>query len=305
MNNSSRNFFDNDDDLVIDFTKFNKDSLEENIPQANESNIKFTVEEEPQEEKTSDFDLATFSMEGAEKQTSIYREEKEGYVIQKTVIIEKKKIPTHKKIDPIDQALKEEQNNTSYQENINLFTPNPSIIIDDEPHEPNANEQVHEKEEQDQKSLFNSIASLINQAIHRIVIFFIFSLLFIVLIFIIYSILKPNAREEFSTIINSIDPIKAEVEKCILSENVHYIDRCNSNNRSNEQAWDLSNRFLNENKHDGIANIVIEGGTITINSNYTNNLKGANYILVPQVSPNHKVLWNISKHSTCFEKHLC
>jgi hypothetical protein len=101
------------------------------------------------------------------------------------------------------------------------------------------------------------------------------------------------------------DDLKQMVEKCILDNPENFQQICNSNTRDDLNAWDLSNRFLTENRHESVANIVIEGGTITINSNYNGSLKGANYIVIPTLSPNQKVVWTVSNMSTCFAKHLC
>ena len=404
MNSRSRNFFENDDELVIDFTKFNSSKIDEEnnqkdsfsdfdkltpddpaeyeVPQklSSESNSfsgssdsltgtgqnpDFSIEDnsapedEPRtegfirgfnngfdrqpaepsssESETADsnanqdelFDLENFSMEGAEKQTTIYREEKDGYVIQKTVIIERKKKPgtavKGSRNTPVQPAF----NNTAriqpasaddfrtsaggssfLNDQISVDDPKfheaVSILAGRDPSFHPSSDSSSSSEIPEQKpGLVKRMNEMAAKMAHRLFLLTIVTLIMVLGIFIIHSLLRPSGTEEFRKIISSVEPVKQMVEKCILDNPENFQQICNSNTRDDLNAWDLSNRFLTENRHESVANIVIEGGTITINSNYNGSLKGANYIVIPTLSPNQKVVWTVSNMSTCFAKHLC
>lgn len=324
-----------DNDRINDISSFRNNISEQNV-------------HDIQNSETASFDLENFSMEGAEKETTIYREIKDGYVIQKTVIIEKKKKPVysvpegHRNFEqknfntgtvpegkissgssssPVQNRAPAVKNfsetlnqgfnvldgsgsidDPKNQEAINLFSQK-DFKIDESDIETSEHEEFQSDAEE--PGIFKKINSFAVKTAHRLFLFTLTTLIAVLAIFIIYAVLKPSGTDEFKTIIGSLEPIKKQVEQCIVANPATFQTVCNSNSKADDGSWDLSNRFISENKYDSIANIVIDGGTITVNSNYNASLKGANYILIPQLSPNQKVSWSVSNQSTCFTKHLC
>ncbi len=309
-------FIINDDDSVIHFERMKNSRSADN----SEKNQEKLME---QNRKNSADDIAGMLLGSVDRKIEITREEQDGYLIQKTIITERKKLSgtaraimnmglsTSIRDDDIPNNMennassertlnaKDSNNNQEqYQDHSQFQNYNEYSSTEDLP---DNNENIA-AEEDEEIGFFTKLGNFLKKVL------LIIALLTILGIagwigWNIYNVGK--AKDDYKEMISSLAPVKAQVEKCMLLEKVRYIKLCSDGEKATDGSWDLSDRFLNENRHPNFASIKISGGVITAHANYDREFRGVTFVTEPVIDHNGKINWNISDKSGCLEKQLC
>jgi hypothetical protein len=229
-----------------------------------------------------------------DRKIQISREEKDGFLIQTTVIIEKKPLEMSK----TSRVLRE----------LGLS----ATINDDDPdtgftgHDFTVGEEHGIRyQESDSGKHFHPVIYTFRILKYILAI----TVLCALIIFAVWLINDMHARDRtittFDQIVESIEPIKQQVEACIHAEGPRYMNICNDKHRSENYSWDLTDRFINNHKDPNISAIRIDGGTITVYTNYDHELRGTTYITVPARMDSKTVRWSMSAQSTCLKLKIC
>lgn len=229
-----------------------------------------------------------------DRKIQISREEKEGFLIQTTVIIEKKPLEISKTSRVLRElglsaAINDDDPGTGFTGH--------GFTIEDE----------HGIRYQDQETgkHFHPIIYTFRMLKYILAITVLCALIILAVWLINDMHSRDRTRTTFDQIVESIEPIKQQVEACINAEGPRYMNICNDKHRSENYSWDLTDRFINNHKDPNISSIRIDGGTITVYTNYDHELKGTTYITVPARMDTRTVKWSMSAQSTCLRLKIC
>ncbi len=319
--NAARVHSDESDQTVIDFTRLRSENSEvspqsdfspeeKRAPEVKTANMSFRVppSEKAREEKVSeeipgsavcDSESVDNLLLGAlDRKIQITREERDGFLIQTTVITERRPLEMSK----TSRVLRELGLSTSINDDDMYreteFTGRGFTINDS---------QVTAGTAPEKKKRFHPVSYTFRMLKYILAV----TILCAVVIFAIWLIndmhSKERIRDTFSQIIESIEPVKQQVEACINAEGPRFTNVCNDKHRSENYSWDLTDRFLSSHKDPNISAIRVDKGTITVYTNYDHALKGATYITAPTLTGSDKktIKWNMKPESTCLKLKVC
>ncbi len=240
-------------------------------------------------------------MGSLDRKVEIKREEINGYLIQTTIITEKKRLA----VSQTSQTLSRLGLNTSISDddidpvNLNNFS------INDPDDAASSACQTMQQQPPREKVHFHPLAYTFRILKYMLALTAL-CVLIIILIWLVNShFAKERTLSNFVSIINSLEPVKQQVSACIKAEGPRYLNICNDKHRSEEKGWDLSDRFLSNSKDPHIAAIRVDGGTITAYTNYDHELQGTTYVIVPSLANDGTVTWHMSPNSTCLQLKIC
>lgn len=233
-------------------------------------------------------------MGSLDRRIEITRQEVGGYLVQTTVITEKKVL---------------EQSETT--RTLKALGLSANILDDDEEPSDIRNMRISGEQNKEERSDSAREKEFHPLAYTFRILKFIFMLtivcaLIIAAVWIAGSMYaKDKTRSGFDDIVRSIEPVRKQVEICIASEGPRYVNVCSNKRRSESAGWDLSDRYISNHKDPNIASIRVDGGTITVYANYDHEFRGATYISVPTRLESGKIRWDMSPESTCLAQEIC
>ena len=112
-----------------------------------------------------------------------------------------------------------------------------------------------------------------------------------------------TAKARFSEVVLATDPAKIAIELCIQSGNL--MAACTDNTTA--AGAGVSGAIIGAADADQVGSVVLAAdGTITVTPDASNNILATDtYILIPDVTGNNAVNWNVSAASGCLATGVC
>lgn len=307
-------FIINDEDQIIHFERFktgHEDGDRQGSPRPRRDNS---------DSRAVADDIAAMLLGTVDRKIEIIREEQDGYLVQKTIITERQKLSdtarTLKNLG-ISPSIKDEEyeppepNQSSEAHPPAVYSTDsssgkydslPSHHPDQEDEDPDENFHENQPGETDQGSFLRSAQRTLKKILAAIMILGILTGAGLIA-WTCYTI--SHAPEEFQEMITSLQPVKVQVEQCLIREKIRNLKICSDGEKAQDGSWDLSHRFLSDNRHPNFSSIRIQNGIITAYANFDQIFKGVTYITRPVFDSKGNITWELSDKSGCIKSRLC